>query len=176
MMSNNWTIGLCCFASFGLLLAFTPKLLSPTDDYLNEQLQLVTEPYTEPTSEPDIFYFLLQPVDCTVNIGETATFSCLASTTNCTYRWQVYTPSSGQWNDSNINNTVYSPDLSIEGIKNRNGYMFRCMVTHGTTNERIYSNTCTLTVVDPDSKSPLPICDPINEFKEVISFENQDVS
>lgn len=174
-MTNNYVVGVCCFAVLGLASACLPKFLVPTEDYFNDQLQLVTESTTEPI---DLFYFLEQPDDVTCYVGDTATFSCLASTTNCTYRWQVYTPTGQQWLDSNINGSVYSPDLSFVASSGRNGYIFRCVVTHGDTGERITSNSCVLTVVDPNSKSNLPVCDPIFEyqsFKGVITnVEDQE--
>lgn len=170
-MNRSFLAAFMICGAVGLSCVCLPRLASPYDDYIGEELGLIT---TVTTSQPDIFYFLTQPVDVTVNVGETATFSCLASTTNCTYRWQVYTPSTGQWNDSNINSSVYAPDLSFEATKFRNGYMFRCMVTHGTTNERIYSNTCVLTVVEPDSKSVLPISDPIFD-DEMMGFLKSDI-
>lgn len=41
-MTNNYVVGVCCFAVLGLASACLPKFLVPTEDYFNEQLQLVT--------------------------------------------------------------------------------------------------------------------------------------
>lgn len=167
-MSNHASLAVGLM-SVGLLAACLPKLLSPTDDYLNQELQLVTESTSDTSNS---FYFLLQPSDCTTVNEGTAIFSCMTNANDVSYRWQSYTPSSGAWNDSVINDSAYSPTLSFTAYTFRNGYMYRCLATNNQTGQRIVSNTATLWV-ETDSKSPLPIYDPIHDSENLRGVKDE---
>ena len=84
------------------------------------------------------------PSDCSVCIGESASFSVTAENAD-SYQWQEFT---GAWRDV-INEGVYSgattPTLNISSAAaEMNGYQYRCVATneYGSTE----SNTATLTV------------------------------
>jgi hypothetical protein len=85
-----------------------------------------------------------QPVSASVEEGEKATFTVVASGDNLTYQWQAWTPSKKTWSNSGLagNKTA---TLTVQGTSARNNYKFRCVVKDGTNT--VTSSAATLTVV-----------------------------
>lgn len=90
---------------------------------------------------------LSQPVNVNAHEGETASFEVKASGEDLSYQWQ-YSASNGEnWGD--ITNAKYtgtnSAVMTVPASANRNGYMYRCMITSGSNT--IYSEAAVLTVI-----------------------------
>lgn len=83
-----------------------------------------------------------EPVNLTVKIGETATFSIVASGTNITYQWQIDRNDGKGWvNIPNATGASYSISVVEIGC---NGYRYKCVVSNSVG--FIESNAVTLTV------------------------------
>ncbi|NOU17302.1 MAG: hypothetical protein HOO91_07080 [Bacteroidales bacterium] len=83
-----------------------------------------------------------QPQSVQVAEGSTATFSITATGTGITYKWQIYTVSSGIWVD--IANATGSSH-SFTTTYSQNGNQYRCVVS-GTCLPSVTSSSATLTV------------------------------
>jgi len=86
-----------------------------------------------------------QPESITVNEGETAPFTVIATGSDLRYQWQVKKPGSTTWEDSTASSaqTAY---FKLVAAYNRSGYAFRCVITD-KFNQTITSNEATLTVI-----------------------------
>lgn len=93
-------------------------------------------------------FVLSNPVDATVTEGNNAYFSVNASGTNLSYQWQYKTVANNDtWHNSTIGITN-TPVLEIKGTAQRNGYMYRCLITK-SNGTKTYSSAAKLTVVNP---------------------------
>lgn len=90
-----------------------------------------------------------QPVNVTVNKGETASFSVnTVGTGTVTYRWQTLAPGATEWVDS-ASASAKKATFDITAQNGHNGYRFRCIVKDSTGKERT-SSAATLTVKSSD--------------------------
>ena len=69
-----------------------------------------------------------QPTDATVKVGENATFHVEATGDELKYQWQASKNGGSTWVNSTISGYQTST-LTVSAIADRNGYMFRCVVT-----------------------------------------------
>ena len=83
-----------------------------------------------------------QPSDYTGPAGSTATFSVEAEGDGLLYQWQVL--SSGDWKNTNLNG-AQTDTLSVDIVKYRNGYKYRCVVSD-SLGDTLTSNEATLHV------------------------------
>ena len=71
-----------------------------------------------------------QPQSCTVQDGDTATFTIEAQGKGLTYQWQYKIAGSNTWRNSSTSTMGYNtPELEIIGTLARDGYQYRCVVT-----------------------------------------------
>ncbi|HTH47095.1 MAG TPA: putative Ig domain-containing protein [Candidatus Limnocylindria bacterium] len=102
---------------------------------------------------PPALFFTTQPVDRTVNAGESASFSAQASgTVSPTYQWQVRSNGGSAWsnlvNDSHYNG-VTTTTLTVSGASpTMSGYQFQCLANNGLSPTAI-SSAALLTVNQP---------------------------
>lgn len=93
-----------------------------------------------------------QPVNKTVLVGQSTTFSLTASAAGIAYQWQISTNGGSTWSNLSNNSTysnVTSSTLSISNIiLSMNGYMYKCRVS-GTCPPEVWSSEVTLTVINP---------------------------
>ena len=85
------------------------------------------------------------PSNSSTTIGFNATFKVVASGTGLKYRWQTSKDNGKSWTNSSLKG--YNTDtLTVQASYERNGYLFRCIVTdiNGST---ATSNNAKLTVV-----------------------------
>ena len=91
----------------------------------------------------DSFAITGQPVDLTVNVGETAEFTVVATGSGLTYQWQYSTNGGTNWYNTGLNGAT-TATLSFVPTSAFNGRMFRCVVKSGSTTK--ISESATLTV------------------------------
>ena len=105
------------------------------------------------------FALTAQPQDAAAKVGETATFTVIATGADLTYQWQHYTGS--KWIDSDMpgNRTAA---LSVPVTAARNGQRYRCAITNGA-GEQLLSDPATLTVLTAVTKQPHNITAPIGD-------------
>lgn len=93
------------------------------------------------TSGPSI---KTQPSDVTVNSGETATFSIMASGTGLKYQWQTLQVGAAAWKNTTL--TGYNTaTLKVKADVSKTGRQYRCVVTD-KNGKTVTSNAATLTV------------------------------
>ncbi len=85
----------------------------------------------------------LQPTDCTVYAGGTASFSVTAEGEGLSYRWQVSKDSGGNWYNSGIS-TAAAATLYFTCGDTHNGLLYRCAVSNAAGT--VYSDAAALTV------------------------------
>jgi hypothetical protein len=97
-----------------------------------------------------------QPVNQTVNPGQNAVFSVVASGTPApTYRWQIQAAGSGAWfdltNDSTYSGTTATTLLISNATLGMNGDQFRCIATNsaGVVNSAVGLLTVTTATIAP---------------------------
>jgi len=93
-----------------------------------------------------------QPADRTTLVGQNTSITVSAIGTGPGYMWLRSTNGGTNW-DTLANNATYSgvatPTLSIaNALLSYNGYQYRCRLK-GTCNPEVYTNTVTLTVINP---------------------------
>ena len=87
---------------------------------LDPEVKIIAE-YSAPV-------FTVQPSDKEAEIGTTADFSVEVTGIDLTYQWQTSKDGGTTWVNSKM--TGYNTDtLTVSVIADRNGYMFRCVVT-----------------------------------------------
>ncbi|MBR4343605.1 MAG: caspase family protein, partial [Lachnospiraceae bacterium] len=92
-----------------------------------------------------------QPEDVTAAVGEEAEFFVIARGTGLKYQWQTSKDGGSTWANSSL--TGYNTSaLSITASTDRNGYMFRCVVTNAS-GEKIVSDAAKLTVVSGNKRA-----------------------
>lgn len=93
-----------------------------------------------PLSGPSI---TTQPANITRNVGQTATFSVVASGDSpLTYQWQMRTSSTGTW--GNVTGATSASYTTAVLVATDSGKQFRCVVTNSVGS--VTSNAATLTV------------------------------
>ena len=85
-----------------------------------------------------------QPTSKNVTEGDNATFKVTATGTGLSYQWQFRTSSTASWKNSGMTG-ARTNSITVQGIKARNGYQYRCVVTDANGN-KVTSNGATLTV------------------------------
>ncbi len=93
-----------------------------------------------------------QPIDRSILLGQSTSFSLGVSGTGITYLWQISTNGGNTWSDLS-NNSIYSGVTSSNlGVTNPpitySGYKYRCGIT-GTCSQVLYSNSAVLIVINP---------------------------
>ena len=86
-----------------------------------------------------------QPADCTIQPGESATFSVVALGEGLTYLWQYKLATDDTWVDWT---SKTKPSISVAYKANRNGMKLRCYIQDNAGNE-LTSGEVTLTYVVP---------------------------
>ena len=85
-----------------------------------------------------------QPANISVKEGTQTSFSVAASGSGLKYQWQVSKNGGTSWVNSSMSG-YNTNTLSVNAIAERNGYMFRCVVSDNAGNS-VTSNAATLTV------------------------------
>ena len=106
----------------------------------------LTVTYAFPATAKDkLTSITTQPGNATVKVGETATFTIVASGTDLTYQWQIDRNDGKGWVDiDGVTATSYTTskvDISC------NGFKYRCVVSNSAGSDT--SNTAVLTVTEP---------------------------
>ena len=93
-----------------------------------------------------------QPVNATVEVGDTATFTVAASGSGTlSYQWQSRKDSSSTWSNSGQSGAK-TKTLSVATTAGLHGWQFRCIVKDGSSQKT--SNTVTLTVTPKITTQP----------------------
>lgn len=95
-------------------------------------------------SEAGVPVIAEQPENCTVEAGNTATFTIQATGTNLTYQWQYSNITSNRWYDSSMKGNR-TTTIHVPVTQARNGQKYRCIVTD-ETGRTVTSEAATLTV------------------------------
>ncbi len=79
-----------------------------------------------------------QPVDCTVVLGGTATFTVevTGETDETTYKWQASVDDGSEWTDLTADSAVLTVEVVDEGM---HGNLYRCVVTDGQGGQTVSS-------------------------------------
>ncbi len=85
-----------------------------------------------------------QPMSRTVLEGFPAVFTVEAKGINLSYQWQVKSPIDNEWKDADIEGAGTNC-IAVQGIKSRNGYQYRCVITDGN-GKKITSSPATLNI------------------------------
>lgn len=140
-MSNNILSGFVACVLCGCVVAVLPRFLAPSDTYITDALEPVTE---VTTAIP--FEFTTQPQDFTAAEGETVSFSVATNqySTVVSYQWQYALEPAGAFIDlPGANYSVYSFTASVGGY-------YRCLATYNT--DTIISDTALLTVIPAETE------------------------
>ena len=97
-----------------------------------------------------------QPSSFSGFVGETATFSIVASGDNLSYQWQVY--KDGEWTNCSMNDGAKTATLSFEIKATANGNKYHCVITDG------YGNSVTSSEVTLTAKTHLAITSEPGDF------------
>lgn len=85
-----------------------------------------------------------QPVNATIPVGGTATFTVEATGEGLTYQWQWQSASGSGWSNSGLP-TANSPTLEVPATEDRNGQGYSCLITDANGNQvRTYAVTLTI--------------------------------
>ena len=102
-----------------------------------------------------------QPQNATVIVGETATFTVMASGSGVTYEWQSMPPGATDSSIAGASSSTYTtPPIALAD----SGTQFRCVVSNGLAS--VTSNAVTLTVV---TGSPFVLSDPVGILRNNFS-------
>ena len=117
---------------------------------------------TEKTYSDDLPVFLVetgititsQPVDYFGQIGDTATFTVVATGEITSYQWQFRSPNSTLWKDCTSNTPGFNSNKITPTINDsRNGQSYRCVIKNSLG--YVVSNVATLHVgVPPETEPP----------------------
>lgn len=143
-MDNNILTAFAVCGAVGIGLSVLPRAVAPSDTYIIDTL----EPVTETTTEP--FLFTVQPQDFTSADGEDVSFSVAVNqfSTVVSYLWQYATPSNP---DTFID--IPNSDFSVFNLVSsaaEDGYLYRCIATYG--GQSIISDVVLLTVLAAENE------------------------
>ena len=85
-----------------------------------------------------------QPGSKTVAVGENAIFKVTATGVYLTYQWQFKKAGATTWTNSGMTGSK-TDSITVQGTKSRNGYQYRCVITH-ENGSKVISDSATLTV------------------------------
>ena len=94
---------------------------------------------------PNAFMITVQPSDFYGTVGENAVFTVEATGTGLTYKWQYKNAGTRIWRVSTHDGNDTST-LNVPVTKNRNGQMYRCIITDENKNS-LTSNEVSLHVI-----------------------------
>ena len=107
---------------------------------------LITDPETSIIADEIKLVIIKQPSDITLYNGSTAIFMIDVFGENPMFSWQSSTDGGSTWKNSSLNG-YNTTSLSVPGTMQRNGYLFRCIVTDNK-GVKISSDAAKLTVLD----------------------------
>lgn len=127
------------------------------------------ESQTPDVTEPSI---TTQPDNATVKVGETATFTIVASGTDLTYQWQIDRNDGNGW--VNIVGAMATSYTTSTVNISCNGFKYQCVVSNAAGT--VTSNTAVLTVTENTTPDPEPVDYEILDGANSNWEQNSDVS